>query len=515
MTLVSRALGLVREQVRAHYLGTGMASDAFGLATTIPNLFRRLLAEGAMTAAFVPVLVEYVKGDRAEDTRRFLSSFLTLLTLLAAVVVVVGILVTPWLIETCFAREFGSVPGKVALTIELTEWMWPYLGLVTVAAALQAALNARHVFGPSAFTPVLLNLAIIGGAVGLGELLGGVEYGLVAGFLLGGVLQVAFQVPYFVKEFPVGLRPSFALGHPGTRRVVWIMVPGILGAGVYQVNVFASQLIASWLPEGSIAALQYSIRLQELVLGLFAVSVAQVVLPTLSESTAARDDEAVRDTVAYSVGVLGYVMWPSTVALILIGPEIVRLLFQFGAFGADSTDLTYRVLVFHALGLYAIATTRVVQQAFYAYQDIATPTLVAVVVMLVNVAGCLLFGMTLGLGAPGVALAGAVSAALNGLLLVVLLRRRLGRLLGRSMASRFARQLLAAGAMVLALWGLVAVWASPPVSSRALLAVWVLVACLVGGAAYVGAARLLGIDELTGLVNAARRRLRPAPRSEV
>ena len=185
MTLLSRVLGLVREQVRAHFLGTGWASDAYGIATLIPNLFRRLLAEGAMTAAFIPVFVEYMHGEKKRETQVFLSKFLTLLTLVAAAVTVIGILSTDWIIHAFFSSRFQEVDGKVELTIALTEWMWPYLFFVTIAAVLQAILNAHKVFGPSAFTPVLLNLAIIGSAVGFSDEFEDPSFGFILGFLIG------------------------------------------------------------------------------------------------------------------------------------------------------------------------------------------------------------------------------------------------------------------------------------------------------------------------------------------
>ncbi|MEC9070954.1 MAG: lipid II flippase MurJ, partial [Myxococcota bacterium] len=199
MTLLSRVLGLVREQVRAFLLGTGMASDAFGLASVIPNLMRRLLAEGAMTAAFIPVFTDYLKKGDEEDTRAFLSRFVTLLTLATTVICVIGALITPWLMETFFSSRFHEVEGKVELTVALTRLMWPYLLFVTLAAILQAILNTHRIFGPSAFTPVLLNLCIIGCGLGLQDAFPDPSYGLIGGFLVGGVVQICFQIPWLLR----------------------------------------------------------------------------------------------------------------------------------------------------------------------------------------------------------------------------------------------------------------------------------------------------------------------------
>ncbi|MGM0575035.1 MAG: murein biosynthesis integral membrane protein MurJ [Myxococcota bacterium] len=504
MTLLSRVLGLVREQVRALYLGTGAASDAFGLAATIPNLLRRLLAEGAMTAAFLPVLSEYLRKGDEEETRAFLSRFVTLLTLAAAAISVVGILLTPWIIETFFSSEFRKIEGKVELTIWLTRLMWPYLFFVTLAAVLQAVLNAHRIFGPSAFTPVLLNACIIGCGVGLAQVLPDPSYALVAGFLLGGVVQVAFQVPFLLRwtRTRFGFEPIFG---PGVRRVARIMVPGALAAGIYQVNVFVSQLIASTLEGGSIAALQYSIRLQELVLGLFVVSVAQVILPTLSDQTASRDDEGVKDTLRYATGLMGFVTLPSTVGLILLGPPMIRLLFQFGAFDAESTARTAFALVFHALGLFPIAVSRVQNQVFYAHKDLRTPMIVAGIAAIVNIVGCVTLSVPLSHG--GIALAGSLAAAVHAGLFAWLLRRRMGPLGARDMMRRMARLVGATAIMTGGLLGYAHLWPAASVEGRLLLVVWLLGALTLAAVTYLPACRVLGVDELEGALKAVRRKL--------
>ena len=504
MTLISRVLGLVREQVRALYLGTGAASDAFGLAATIPNLFRRLLAEGAMTAAFVPVFAEYLKRGDEEETRAFLSRFVTLLTLVVVALTMLGILITPWLIETFFASEFKNVPGKVQLTIWLTRLMWPYLALVSVAALIQAILNTEKIFAPSAFTPVLLNASIIACGIGLADSMPNPAHALVAGFLLGGLVQILFQIPFLIRWTRIRFGVDFRVFGPGVRRVLWIMVPGIWGAGIYQINVFVSQLIASTLEGGSIASLQYGIRLQELVLGLFVVSVAQVILPTLSHQSAEGDDEGVKDTLAYAIRLMAYVTLPSTLALILLGAPIIRLLFQYGAFDAESTQKTAYALTFYALGLLPIALARVQSQVFFADKDQKTPALVAAVVALVNIVLCLALSQPLGHG--GIALAGSVAALVNTLILSWLLRRKLGRLGGAALWSRVARLTLASALMGGALFAYDLWMPHAEVASHVTLGLWLIGAVVTGASSYVIACRVMRVDELAGLWGALRRR---------
>jgi len=503
MTLVSRVLGLVREQVRAIYLGTSAASDAFGLAATIPNLFRRLFAEGAMTAAFVPIFTEYLKKAKEEETRRFLSRFVTFLTIVVTLFTVLAIALTPWLIETFFASEFDKVPGKVELTIALTELMWPYLILVTLAAVMQGVLNAHRIFGPSAFAPVLMNLAIIVCTVAFAPLFPDPSYALVVGFLVGGVLQLAFQIPFLFKQTRMRIRIDFNFRGPGVQRVLRVMGPGVFAAGIYQFNVFFAQLIAASLDEGSVASLQYSLRLQELVLGVFVVSVTQVILPSLSEHTANDDHGRVRSTLAYAMRLIAFVTLPCTAGLMLIAPEIVASLFQFGAFDAESTRMTADALRYHALGLFFIGQGRVVTQAFFAYQDLKTPTYVSFVDAIVNIILCFVLAKVM--GHAGIALASTLAAIAFSGALQYLLYRRLGGGPGRELLARTGRLVLATLVMV----GAMLLWrfaVDPTGLSQARLIAWVAGAMVVAGLAFFGAANVLRVNELNDLLKAVRRR---------
>ncbi len=505
MTVLSRILGLVREQVRAVLIGTGASSDAFGLAPTIPNLFRRLFAEGAMTAAFVPILTEHLHQSTLARTREFLSRFVTLLTFAVTAFTVVAILLTPWLIDTFFASEFRNVPGKVVLTTTLTQLMWPYLVLVTLAAVIQGILNAHKIFGPSAFAPVLMNAGIIAGAVAFRTTFDDPAYALVIGFLAGGVLQLLFQIPWLFRDTPIRFGLDLNLRDPEVRRVLKVMVPGIFAAGIYQFNVFASQIIASGLAEGSVSSLQYSLRLQELVLGVFVVSVAQVILPSLSEHTAKDDHEGVRSTVSYAVRLIAFITLPATALLILLGRPVVEALFQFGAFSAESTAKTTLALTFHAMGLFFIGQARVLSQAFFAYKDLRTPTFIAIFDAFINIALCLALSGPLGHG--GIALASTLAALANSVLLHIFLARRTGGLGLADLLKRFALIGLATAMMA----GVVALFAHflpPHMPSRLMLIGWILLALFIAGVTYLAASSALRINELSSLLGAVRRRFR-------
>ncbi len=509
MTILSRIVGLAREVVRGYYVGTGMESDAFAIASTIPNMLRRLFAEGAMTAAFVPVFT----GLRAQaDPRRldrFFSAFMTLFILLMAAVTLLGVLVSAPLVTHVFAGRFGEVPGKVPLTIALTQAMFPYLFLVSIAAILQAALNSFRIFAPSAFTPVLLNGANILVVVLLVDWFENAAWALTAGFLVGGFLQMAFQVP-FVWRTGLKFRPTLAgIRDPAVREVAVIFLPGILSAGIYQINVTVSQVIAASLDQGSVASLQFSLRLQELVLGVFAVSVATVILPAMSEQAHHGDIVAIKATLRGSVGLLGFVTLPATAGLIVLGEPIVRLLFQYGQFDEESTRMTTWALLFHAGGIFFIALYRNVVQVFYAQKDLKTPTLVAALVMVLHIGLC--YGLAVPLRHGGVAAAGSLAAAVNVGVLLCLLQRRLGPLGGRAMLRSLGKTVVATVLMSLVVGA--AAWSGFLDGLRgAALGARLFPVVAVGILTYGLAARAIGCQELRDLLAVVRRRLVPGRR---
>ncbi|MEC9071106.1 MAG: lipid II flippase MurJ, partial [Myxococcota bacterium] len=329
------------------------------------------------------------------------------------------------------------------------------------------------------------------------------SYGLIGGFLVGGVVQICFQIPRLFRGTSTRFSLDLHLNDPGVRRVLWIMVPGVFAAGVYQVNVFVSQLIASTLDGGSIASLQFSVRLQELVLGLFVVSVAQVILPTLASQTTEGDTDGVRSTLSHASRLMLYVTLPSTAALVVLGEPIVRLLFQAGEFDETSTAMTVFALQFHALGLLPIALARVQQQVFYADKDLKTPTVIAAVVALVNIVLCIVLSRT-ELKHGGIALAGSIAALVNTLAFVVPLRKKIGSLQGLDLFWRGLRMGGATAVMVFALIGYGLVWTAP--ADRLALLPWVLLACVTGGAVYIATSALLRVNEFGGLLDAVRRR---------
>ncbi len=508
LTLLSRVLGLVREQIRALYLGTGMASDAFGIASVIPNMFRRMLAEGAMTAAFVPIFAEFREKHSREEMNLFLSQFVTLFSFVVTGVTILGVLATPTLVHW-IAPGFADTDGKLELTILLTQIMWPYLTIVSLAAILQAILNSFRIFAPSAFTPVLLNLAIIGTVLLFHDQFEDPSHAFAWGFSAGGIGQLLFQVPY-LRGLGLRIRPLFAFG-AGVRRVALLFIPGAFAAGIYQVNVLVAQFVASGLEEGGVSSLQYSLRLQELVLGVFAVSITTVILPVMSDQVVRRDHTALKDTLRFSTGIIGFVTIPASIGLLLLATPIIRVLFEFGEFSAESTAMTSFALVFHAVGIFPIAWSRIITQTFYSMQDIKTPTLIAGGVMILHAALC--FALAEPLKQGGIALAGGIAAIVNGLLLWWILRNRLGGLGTTTLVHSLLRTAIAAIAMaaVVHLGAEALDIAHAP--SRSDLALSITLLVVAGMTVYGGMAWLLRAPELREVISLVRKRKMPSSNS--
>lgn len=451
ITMVSRVLGLIREQVRAHYLGTSMGSDAFGIAFQIPNLLRRLLAEGAMSAGFIPVLSEYRAKEGDEKALSFARNFFNLSLLLMVVVSALGAL-GAGVIVSVFAWLGGEpiAPEALELTTDLTRWMFPYIALVSWAAIAQGILNTFKIFWVSATTAVLLNIAIIGAALILASGMDQPAFAFAIGVLIGGVFQFGFQIP-FVYKLGFRWRPDFRMS-AGVKRVLVLLVPTIFGAGVYQVNVLVSQAIAWGVGDGAVSSLQYSSRLLELTLGVFAVALSTVILPALATHVAKEETQEVKDTIGFSIRLTCFVCFPVTAGLWLMRNETISLLFERGTFDTQSTSMTAFALNFHIVGLTFIALTRIFVPVFYAYKDTWRPLWAAVVSMVVNIAACYLLTPYLDQG--GIALANTLSAGAHLVVLMALMGSHIHVGIDRKTMGSIVRSLIATATMATTVFAL-------------------------------------------------------------
>ncbi len=450
MTTISRIFGLIRDIFTTMYLGTGTGADAFNLAYRIPNLLRRLVAEGTMTAAFIPVFTELRKKSSREEMWDFANKLLYTLTLILAVVATVGIIFSRWIVRV-IGFGFKEVPGKIELTTSLTQIMFFYLLFIGLAALAMAILNSFDIFAAPAFTPVLLNISIIAAAYFLSPRFKDPSYAFAIGVLIGGFLQIFFQVPFLVKK---GMRflPRISFSHPAIRKVGLLMVPGFFGIGIIQINVFISTIIASSLAKGSVSSLTYANRITEFVLGIFAVSISTVILPLMSRQVIDEGIEAMKHTLIYALRLINYITIPATVGLIILRIPIIRVLFQRGKFDYQSVQMTAYPLIFFSLGLSVFAAIRVIAPSFYSLKDTKTPVKTAVAAMVANVILALILIEPLQHG--GIALALSLSSGLNLFLLFHIFKRRYGRIGERKLLVSLAKTATASLFMGVICWWL-------------------------------------------------------------
>jgi putative peptidoglycan lipid II flippase len=418
MTLVSRVLGLVRDVVIAAVFGARPEADAFFVAFKIPNFFRRLFAEGAFSQGFVPVLSEYRTLRDDADVRRLVSHVAGVLGLVLAVLCLLA-MVGASLVIGLFAPGFGTEDGRQALAVDMLRLTFPYLPLISLTALCGGVLNVHGRFAVPAFTPVWLNLCLIGAALLLAPQLDEPVMALAWGVLLAGCAQLAFQLPAMARirmlSWP---RPRWR--DEGVRRVFRLMRPAAFGASVSQINLLVDTLLASFLTAGSISWLYYADRLMELPLGIFAIALATVLLPRLSRSHAAGD------AAGFSAGLdqglrLGLLLTvPAAVALVVLSEPLITALFAYGAMTDADVAFAALALRAYAAGLIGFTGVKILAPGFFARQDTRTPVRIAIVALGVNlVLNLLLIGP---MAHVGLALATSAAALVNaGLLLRTLL----------------------------------------------------------------------------------------------
>jgi len=447
-TFLSRIFGFVRDVVVAWTFGAGLASDAFFVAFRIPNLLRRLLAEGSLSIAFIPVFTETMTHKGRDEAFRLACSALRLVSLLLVAVALTGVLLSPVIVRIV-GFGFADTPEKLALTVTLTRIMFPYIFFIGLVALCMAILNVLGHFAAPALAPVLLNIAMIASMLLISPKLEEPVIGLAVGVLIGGFLQLLLQVPVMIRK---GIRfwQKAAMFHPALSRVGRLMLPMVFGAAVYQINILVDTLLATLLPQGSVSYLYYADRLVEFPLGIFGIATATAVLPSLSRQAAAREYDALQTTFAYAVNLVAFITIPAMVGLIVLREPIVALLFQRGEFNAATVRMTAYALLFYAVGLWAFSAVRVVVSTFYALQDTRTPVKTAVAALLLNIVGSVVLMQWLRHG--GIALATSLASMLNLTLLLIALRRRLGRLGWEDMKGSLAKTAFCSAAMGLAVW---------------------------------------------------------------
>ncbi|SNB44968.1 murein biosynthesis integral membrane protein MurJ [Geobacter sp. DSM 9736] len=502
-TILSRIMGMVRDIVVSRIFGAGFATDAFFAAFQIPNMLRRFFAEGALTSAFVPTFAEYRTREGEESARELANICFTLLTIVMAGITLFGILFSPQIVHLMFPG-FASQPSKMELTVFLNRLMFPYIFFISLVALCMGILNTlRHFFTP-AISTVFLNIAMIVCALFLHDRFAVPITALAVGVLVGGLLQLLLQLPTLYRlGFPI--RPNFSFGHPAVKRISLLMGPSIFGAGVYYLNIMVGAILASFLPQGSVSYLYYAQRLFEFPQGIFTVSIAQAVLPSLSSQAAAGRYEEMKESLAFGMRLTLFITVPAALGLMVCSTPIFSLIFMGGAFDYEKAVRSGEALFYYSMGLTVVAMVRVLVPAFYAQKDTKTPVATAFAAFLLNVIFSLLLMKPLLHG--GLALATTLSSLVNLLLLVWLLRRKIGPFGGKSLALSGLKALLASlpmAGLVYFIMGAID-WSVP---GEKVLKTGVLGGAIVAGMAlFMLCAHLLRCEEAHEVVRLVRRKI--------
>ena len=426
MTLLSRVLGLVRDVVFARFFGASLVMDAFLIANRIPNMLRRFFAEGAFSQGFVPVMARYRERDSHEAAHEFVDAVAGTLGLILFLITLAGVIAAPVLVALV-APGFVGDDGRFDLATVMLRFTFPYLFFISLIALAGGMLNTYGKFAVPAFTPVILNVCLIGFAILLAPRLDNPGLALAYGVLAAGIVQLLFQIPFLAK-LRLLPRPKWRPQHEGVRRVAKLMLPAIFGSSVAQLNVLLGGIIASLLGVGKISLLYYSDRLMEFPLGLFGIALATVTLPHLSRQHASASMEGFAATVDWSMRLVVLIVIPAALGLIVLAEPIVAAIFYGGAFSAEDVRQTGLSLQAFAIGLVGFSFVKILAPAYFAREDTKTPVKIGLVALAVNFTLSVALAYVLtrrGYAAThaGLALAISIAALLNGALLYRGLKR--------------------------------------------------------------------------------------------
>jgi len=496
-TMTSRVLGLIRDQVLAYFFGAGDAMDAFRIAFRLPNVLRDLFAEGAMSAALVPTFTRSLTIGGKPAAWRLGSNLINVMVIITGTVVAAAIVFAEPLVNI-YAGDYREVPGKLELTIRLARIVFPFLTLVTLAAALMGMLNALHRFFVPALAPAMFNIATILCAVTLVPLASrmGIEpiLAIAAGALVGGLGQVMVQWPALRRE-GFTYHPVVDLRDPGLREIGRLMVPGVAGLAAVQINLFVNSWLATGLGTGAVSWLDYAFRLMYMPIGLFGISIATASLPGISFHAASNDDAGVRRSVSHGLRMMFMLNIPATAGLLVLATPIVRLIYEHGRFTPIDTAATAAALAFYAPGLVGYSVVKLISPAFYALGNSRIPVIASGVSIGVNI----LLNVVLlrALGHRGLALGTALAALTNAGILLFLLHDRLRGLDGPRLITTVAKISLASLVMAVGAYQTERALHVVMGDSTLLQAARVFAAIAVGLVVLAASAQLLRIEEFT------------------
>jgi putative peptidoglycan lipid II flippase len=504
--LCSRVLGLVREQVFAALFGATRSLDIFLIAFRVPNLLRDLFAEGALSTAFVTTFSKRIATEGDRSAWELANKVATLTAVFMSAITLIGIVFSHQIIGV-IARGFTA--DEKAMTTQLTQIMWPFILLVSLAALAMGMLNAKHVFGMPAMSSTFFNIGSIVAGVAVGWWLDPhfgprALIGLAVGTLVGGTLQFLVQLPA-LRSIGYRFRPSFAWRDSGVRTILVLMGPAVIAASAVQVNVLVNSTFASYLQKGAVTWLSIAFRLMQLPLGIFGVAVATVALPLVSKSAAVGNIAGFRSALANAMRLVFLLTVPSAIGLFVLARPIIAVIYQHGRFTSEATAQTAGALQFYAIGLVAYSAVKVLAPAFYALDRRYLPMLVSVLSILINVALNWLFTFHFGLGHRGLALSVSLVAIINFLLLYIMMGHYAGDLETVVLVKTLGKVILAGAALVGVCWlALQFLFAGPSPLWQQVLALGITIA--LGVVIFFGAAYFLRVAEVHDVVDLMRRR---------
>jgi len=499
-TLASRILGFGRDMLFSNFFGATGSADAFFVAFRIPNLLRRFVAEGALTISFIPVYSEYLVKKSESEALELAQKTFSFLMLIVLILVTAGMVFSAQIVSV-MAMGFDD-PAVTSLTVNMTRIMFPYLGFVSFVAFSMGILNSHGYFFAPAFSPVLLNAGMITGIIFFCSYFDEPVYGVTAGVLFGGIMQLLLQIPYLVKS-GFRLKISFDTKHPGIRKIGKLVLPAIFGGGIYQINIFMGTILASMLSPGSISYLYYSDRLTEIVLGVFIVSIGNVILPEMSRMTASDDYDKLKKLYSTSLRAALFLAVPAAMALMTVGLPVISVMFMRGEFSFYDASMTSRALFYSSIGVSSVAVLRITTPVFYSLKDIRTPVLTSIIAFVLNISlGYLL--MHTRLHHAGLSLANSISVTVQIIILIYIINRKIGGIDLKGVFAALFRFIAAGCVMCVAVYyiALPVCWESMGLGVR----VPVLAAIVVAGAlVYYVMCRLLGVKEAAFIAERVKR----------
>ncbi len=489
-TMASRVLGLVRDMLMAALFSATGATDAFYVAFRIPNLVRRLVGEGVFTVSFIPVYTEYLAVRGADEAFDLARKTLTALMVSLAVLTALAMVFAP---EAVSLLAMGFVdPAQVGKTVIMFRIMAPFLLVAGFLAFSMGVLNSHKRFFAPAFAQVLLNVGIISGILLFSGFFAEPLYGVCAGVLAGGLLQVVLQIPYLARA-GFRMKLSLSLDHPGLKRIFRLGLQGIPGMGSQQINILIATLMASFLAPGCITYIYFSDRLHELVLGITVVSIGSVVFPEMSELSARKDYAKLAELYSMAVRSALFLAIPATVALIVVGFPVISVLLMRGRFTAHEADLTYRALLYASAGIVGIALNRITIPVFYALHDPRPPLYAALSSFAVNLL-CGYFLMRTPLEHAGLTLSVSIAATVQMFLLGAMMRKKELPVRACGIIISALKQCAAAIVMAVPVWFIAGAvdWVNDPFGRRLC---FLCLAVLVGGVSYFAVSLMLRAPE--------------------